>query len=149
MDETQPTFGEHTTQLERADVSGYAKAVLLKFSLLRSCLGILLKCIFWFGTSRVVAWDAAFLIFSDVTDAIGPWITVFSLLTTTFHNVVNISSGLVTSCPTLATPWTVTCQALLSMGFFQARIVEWIATSFSRRSFQLMDQTPVSFIADR
>ena len=43
MVETQLTFGEHTTQLEGAYVSGYTKAVLLKFSLLRSCLGILLK----------------------------------------------------------------------------------------------------------
>ena len=77
MDETQLTFGEHTTQLEGAYVSGYTEAVLLIFSLLRSCLGILLKCIFWFGKSRVVAWDAAFLTFSDVTGAIGPWITVW------------------------------------------------------------------------
>ena len=46
MDETQLTFGEHTTQLEGAYVSGYTEAVLLIFSLLRSCLGILLKCIF-------------------------------------------------------------------------------------------------------
>ena len=46
MDETQLTFGEHTPQLEGAYVSGYTKAVLLKFSLLRSFLGILLKCVF-------------------------------------------------------------------------------------------------------
>jgi len=32
------------------------------------------------------------------------------------------------------TPWTVTCQAPLSMGFFQARILEWVAISFSRGS---------------
>ena len=34
------------------------------------------------------------------------------------------------SCPTLATPWTVTCQDPLSI--FQARIVEWVDVSFSR-----------------
>ena len=39
--------------------------------------------------------------------------------------------GLITkSCPTLATPWTVACQAALSMGIFQARILEGVAISF-------------------
>lgn len=31
MDKIQLTLGEHTTQLEGAEVSGYTKAVLLKF----------------------------------------------------------------------------------------------------------------------
>ena len=31
-------------------------------------------------------------------------------------------------------PWTVARQAPLSMGFFQARILEWVAISLSRRS---------------
>ena len=31
------------------------------------------------------------------------------------------------SCLTLATPWTVACQAPLSMGILQARILEWVA----------------------
>ena len=31
-----------------------------------------------------------------------------------------------------ATPWTVTCQAPLSMGFFQARILGWVVISSSR-----------------
>ena len=35
-----------------------------------------------------------------------------------------------------ATPWTAACQAPLSMGILQARILEWVAISFSRRSFQ-------------
>ena len=30
------------------------------------------------------------------------------------------------------TPWTVACQAPLSMGFFQARVLEWVAIFFSR-----------------
>ena len=32
-----------------------------------------------------------------------------------------------------ATPWTVAHQASLSMGFFQARILEWVAISFSNK----------------
>ena len=32
------------------------------------------------------------------------------------------------------TPWTLFCQAPLSMGILQARILEWVAVSFSRGS---------------
>ena len=35
------------------------------------------------------------------------------------------------SYPTLATPWTVVCQAPLSVGILQARILEWVAIPFS------------------
>ena len=48
-----------------------------------------------------------------------------------------------------ATPWTVGYQAPLSMGFFQARILEWVAISFSRRSSQPRDRTQVSHIIGR
>ena len=47
-------------------------------------------------------------------------------------------------CPTLETPWTVARQAPLSIGLFQARILEWVAISFSRGSSQPRDQTRVS-----
>ena len=53
------------------------------------------------------------------------------------------------SCPTLATPRTVACQAPLSMGFFQARILEWIAISFFRWSSRPRNWTRVSCIAGR
>ena len=33
-----------------------------------------------------------------------------------------------------ATPWTVAYQAPLSMGFFQARVLEWVAISFSMKT---------------
>ena len=46
-----------------------------------------------------------------------------------------------------ATPQTVTYQAPLSMGFFQARILEWVAISFSRGSSKPRDWTWVSCIA--
>ena len=35
------------------------------------------------------------------------------------------------SCQLLATPWTAAHQAPLSIGFSQARILEWVAISFS------------------
>ena len=39
------------------------------------------------------------------------------------------------------TPWTVACQAPLSMGFFQAGILEWVAISFFKGSSEPRDQT--------
>ena len=41
------------------------------------------------------------------------------------------------------TPWTVACQALLSMGLL-ARILEWVAISSSRGSYLPRDQTSIS-----
>ena len=48
-----------------------------------------------------------------------------------------------------ATPWTVAYQDPLSMGFFQTRILEWVAISFSRRSSRPRDWTQVSDIVGR
>ena len=53
------------------------------------------------------------------------------------------------SCLTLVTPWTIACQASLSMGILQVRILEWVAMPFSRGSSQPRDQTQVSHIAGR
>ena len=46
------------------------------------------------------------------------------------------------------TPWTVAHQALLSMGF-QARVLEWVAISFSRGSSWPRDQTCISCTGGR
>ena len=43
-----------------------------------------------------------------------------------------------------ATPWSAACEAPLSGGFFQARILEWVAVSFTRGSSRLRDRTWVS-----
>ena len=48
-----------------------------------------------------------------------------------------------------ATPWNVALQASLSMGFLQARILEWVAMSSSRGSSQPREETQVSCIAGR
>ena len=53
------------------------------------------------------------------------------------HSVVSDSS---------AAPWTVALQAPLSMEFFQARLLEWIAISSSRGSSQHRERTHISFI---
>ena len=48
------------------------------------------------------------------------------------------------SCPTLCDPMDYTVH-----GFLQARILEWVAFPFSRKSFQSRDRTQVSQIAGR
>ena len=57
-------------------------------------------------------------------------------------------SALLSCVPFFATPWTVVCQAPLSMGF-SLRILEWVTISFSRGSFQPRDRTRVSRIGGR
>ena len=47
-----------------------------------------------------------------------------------------------------ATPWTVADQAPVH-GIFQARVLGWVATSFSRGSSRPRDRTRVSRIVDR
>ena len=45
-----------------------------------------------------------------------------------------------------ATPWTVACQAPLTMGILQEGILEWVAMTSSRGSSQVRDQIQVSHI---
>ena len=45
------------------------------------------------------------------------------------------------------TPWAVACQAPLSMGILQARILEWVAMPSSRGSSQPRDQIHISGVA--
>ena len=47
------------------------------------------------------------------------------------------------------TPWTVAHQAPLSMGIFQAGILQWVAIPFSRGSSRPRDRTWVSHTAGR
>ena len=53
------------------------------------------------------------------------------------------------SCPTLCDPMDCSLQGTSIHGIFQARVLEWAANSFSRRSSQPRDQTHVSRTAGR
>ena len=55
---------------------------------------------------------------------------------------IELSCCSVLSCSLVSdsvTPWTVACQAPLSMGILQARILEWIALLSPRGSSQPRD----------
>ena len=53
------------------------------------------------------------------------------------------------SCPTLCNPMDCSLPGFSIHGIFQARILEWVAISFSRRSSQPRDWTWVSHIVGR
>ena len=53
------------------------------------------------------------------------------------------------SCPTLCDPMDCSLSGSSVYGILQARILEWVAISFSRGSSQPRDQTQVSHIAGR
>ena len=58
-------------------------------------------------------------------------------------------SEIVQSCPTLCDPVDFSLPGSSVHGIFQARVLEWVAISFSRGSSQLRDWTQVSHIAGR
>ena len=72
-------------------------------------------------------------------------------LLSTIPSLVEVKVKVKSLCyvPLFATPWTVARQAPLSLGILQARILEWVAISFSMGSSQPRDQTCVSLIAGR
>ena len=68
---------------------------------------------------------------------------------TNFYLFRDCCTVLLSRVQLFSTPWTVARQALLFMGIFQARILEWVAVPSSRGSSQPRDQTQVSHIAGR
>ena len=74
---------------------------------------------------------------------------MFLFANTMIVYVENPESEVTQSCPTLCDP--VDCSLLGSSvhGVFQARVLEWVAISFSRGSSRPRDLTRVSHIAGR
>ena len=75
-------------------------------------------------------------------------------LTTTSTNCFSFmkekkESEVAQSCPTLCDPMEYSLPGSSVHGIFQARILEWVAISFFRRSFWLRDWTRVSCIIGR
>ena len=60
-----------------------------------------------------------------------------------------LRSAVAQLCPTLCYPVEYSPPGPSVHGIFQARILEWVAISFSRGSFQPRDRTQLSIIADR
>ena len=56
---------------------------------------------------------------------------------------------IIKSCPTLCDPMDYSLPGSSVHGILQARILEWVAISFSRGSSQPRNRTQVSYIAGR
>ena len=70
--------------------------------------------------------------------------------TALYINCESESEGeVVQSCPTLHDPTDCSLPGPSVHGIFQARVLEWVAISFSRRSSRPRDRTWVSHIVDR
>ena len=61
-------------------------------------------------------------------------------------DLISVLYSVIQSCPILAPPWTVTSQAPLFIGFFQATIREPVAISFSKEPSWLGDWTLISCV---
>ena len=61
----------------------------------------------------------------------------------------DIDIGVTQSCPTLCDPMDCSLPGSSIYGIFQARVLEWVAIAFSRKSSQPRDRTRVSRIAGR
>ena len=65
------------------------------------------------------------------------------------HHQDESESEVAQSCPTLCNPMDCSPPGSSVYGIFQARVLEWVAISFSRGSSQPRDWTWVSYIAGR
>ena len=100
--------------------------------------------------ARILEWDAISYSWGPSWSRDGSHTSCISctagricITSTTCH--VSVSGSVMSDS---ATPWTVACQAPLFMEF-QAKILEWVAISSSRKSSQPRDQTHVSCIGRR
>ena len=70
-------------------------------------------------------------------------------ITKFFHRLQTSESEVAQSCPTLCDRMDYSLPGSSLHGILQARVLEWVAISFSRGSSQPRDRTPVSCIPGR
>ena len=97
-------------------------------------LGLLCWKIASLGTSPAVQW---LRLHASNTGGTGPcWRT----------KILHVA-GMLNLCPTLCNPMDSSPPGSFIPGIFQAKILEWVATSYSRGSSQTRDWTHVSYIS--
>ena len=77
------------------------------------------------------------------------WTKITKFVVTVLHITKGKESEVAQSCPTLYDPMDCSIPGSSIHGIFQARVLEWVAISFSRGSSQPRDRTWVSHIAGR
>ena len=71
------------------------------------------------------------------------------LFSVVYLTAIESESQATQSCPTLCNPTDCSLPGSSVHGIFQARVLEWAAISFSKRSCRPRDQTQISRIAGR
>ena len=77
------------------------------------------------------------------------WMNKFKETNLIFHTIWKSESEVAKLCPTLCDPMDCSLPHSSVHEIFQARVLEWVAISFSRGSSWPRDQTPVSRIVGR
>ena len=119
--------------------------MFLCFSKMSRCSISVLHNFFWnVGQEKCSVGEDAYLIYFSINTEIYTYIYIYIfLLLLLFRYFILCAHSVMSNS---VTQWAVTSQAPLSMGFFQARILEWVAVSSSRGSSRSKDQTLISCI---
>ena len=83
---------------------------------------------------------------ASYTVIVQPWWEWVKILKLYFHYMLSVCAQSLQSCPTLCDPVDCTLPGLSVHGILQARILEWVAISFSRGSSQPRNQNCISCI---
>ena len=97
----------------------------------------------WNTHSSILSWKIPLIEKSGALQSVGLDMTECT------HTHNKSENEITQSCLTLWDPMECSLQGSSVHGIFQARLLEWVAISFSRRSSQPRDQTLFSHIASR
>ena len=114
----------------------------------KASMGLHLKLVFPFLClhSTVYNFVIEFFPVCQLTRFLSCFLTFFYIINASFWTVA-ATAELLSRVWLFVTPWTVACQAPLSMGILQARILEWVAMPSSRGSSQSRYRAQVFHIA--
>ena len=100
----------------------------------------------WLPSSTSSASEGTTSLIQELTGILSP---PYSLVSIPIRKKEKKESEVAQLCPTLCNPMDCSLPGSSIHGILQARILEWVAISFSRRSSRPRDQTQVSCIAGR
>ena len=126
--------------------------LFISLLLCESTTDILLQLILIINLSPVSLAPVKFFLHSEAIDIILKLKFLTLYLTTTSYKSKSHSSTpreVVQSCPTLCNPMDCSLSGSSVHGIFKARVLEWVAISYSRGSSRPRDWTRVSHIVGR
>ena len=134
-----PTFGPHDYGIKKSKLSFLSKFVFIELVLRIQVPWLTFLCVtFYFGRlNHVLPLEERFEVLACKNSHLPIW---------DWKKSESVSPQ---SCPALCDPMDCSPPGCSVHGLLQARILEWVAISFSRGSSQLRDQTQVSCLAGR